>query len=99
MGVWHFSKLFSPLFVSCCKYLCQGKGVPAHLTQLITLKHNDNTVTMGLVALSCEAVTNAPRRRMEVGFLAPAAPPLRWLSRSKGCSPPTQVSLGWKEVT
>lgn len=73
-----FSKFFSPLFLSCCKYLCQGKDVPAHLTQLTALKHNDNTVTMGLAALSCEAVTKAPRRRMKAGFLALAL---------SGCSP------------
>lgn len=42
---------------------------PAHLTWLITLKHNDSMVTMGLAALSCEAVTKAARRGIKAGFL------------------------------
>jgi len=45
---------------------------PAHLTWLVTLKRNDSTVTMGLAALSCEAVTKAPKRGIKAGFLTPA---------------------------
>lgn len=45
---------------------------PAYLTWLITLKHNDSTVVMGLMALSCQAVTKAPRKRIKARFLARA---------------------------